>query len=207
MSIKFEAINQTHSYFTSLPVLKESSYLNKTKESFIRNLKSYSMFFSKDTRKPYSYNELTMDLGKIKTSSLEVYNEQDQKLELVNSGIYSTSLEDKVSTQNEVICNQTNVDSIQKLIEIVIPPLLMSSDFNLNQEKSLTSTNSCQTNELMLQKCLIHLDNLKEQQLKERKIKIIQQKISGLILLTIVFIIVFFLACSMIIYLFNFFIF
>lgn len=201
-------MNQTHSYFTSLPVLKETSYLNKTKKSFIRNLRCYSMFLNKDSKNPLSYNETDLENGiTLSMEKLNSCNENKEKSDDIDSGVCLSSSEDKVLTQNQVKLSETNVDSIQKLIEIVIPPLLMSSDFNLNQEKSLTSTNTNQTNELILQKCLIHLDNLKEKHLKDRKIKIIQHKISGFVLLTIVFIVVFFLACSMSIYLFNFFIF
>lgn len=72
-----------------------------------------------------------------------------------------------------------------------ILPEINSSNFNLN------NTNNKQTNDQIMRTCMGYLDYINKKHNKERRIQLIRNKISGFVLLTLVFLMVFGLAMIM----------
>ena len=120
-----------------------------------------------------------------------------------------------------------NDETLQKLIDIVIPPLINSSNFDLARTDNVAlslimhqhlneastavkldfnSLNSKQpeqieANEQIMRTCLGYLDHINKKHTRELQIQAIKNKISGIVLLTVVFLMVFGLGVIMSIYL------
>jgi Fe2+ transport system protein B len=121
----------------------------------------------------------------------------------------------------------TNDETLQKLFDIVMPPLVVSTNFDLNNtedvaelslmmhqhlneassstQRDFNSLNRKQpdieANEHIMRTCLGYLDYINKKHTRERQIKVIRNKISGVVLLTLVFCMVFGLSIIMSIYL------
>ena len=120
-----------------------------------------------------------------------------------------------------------NDKTLQKLIDIVIPPLIVSSNFDLTSSdnvaelslimhqhlneassgvkldfNSLTSKQpDSEANNEIMRTCLGYLDHINKKHTKERQRQAIRNKISGVVLLALVFFVVFGLGIVMSIYL------
>ena len=132
-----------------------------------------------------------------------------------------------IATAAAAAASVPNDETLQKLIDIVIPPLMNSSNFDLTRTDNVAlslimhqhlneastavkmefnSLNSKQpehieANEQIMRTCLGYLDHINKKHTRERQIQAIKNKISGIVLLTLVFLMVFGLGVIMSIYL------
>lgn len=119
----------------------------------------------------------------------------------------------------------TNDEALQKLIDIVMPPLIISSNFDISASSDVAELSlmmhqhlneatakmefnvlnrkqpDIEANEHIMRTCLGYLDYINKKHMRERQLKVIRNKISGVVLLAIVFIMIFGLGIIISIYL------
>ncbi len=142
------------------------------------------------------------------------------------------SMLNTVDIVNAAVASITKTDeTLQQLIDIVMPPLLISSNFDLtktndvaelsaimHQHLNTAVTNSDidfsslgvkrslsanENNEIIMRNCLDYFEYLNKKHTRERRLRVLQNKISGVIFLAIVFVVVFGLGFFLTVYLVN----
>jgi hypothetical protein len=136
---------------------------------------------------------------------------------------------DIVNAAANVMASMPKADEkLQQLIDIVMPPLLISSTFDMSKNNDVAElsiimqqhlntavsnsnvnfsglgmkrSSANENNENIMRNCLDYLEYLNEKHTRERQLRSIRNKVSGVVLLTIVFIIIFGLGFFMSVYL------